>query len=191
MIEINITKDMLEKAEKLYSFGKLNNSITEGKSNIYGAIGEIAVMEYLNIDQNNCVSTYDYDILLNGAKLEVKTKKTTVIPQDHYLCSIADYNTKQVCDYYLFVRVKKDKSVAFLLGYMEKDTFFQESFFKKKGELDINNFTFKADCHNIKIQDLKDIQLLEKEIESKKVPKRIKRIPRVKRVQRIKRGSVI
>jgi hypothetical protein len=97
MITIPITQEDIDKAENLYSFKCLNSSITEGKSNIYGAIGEVVVERYLkSINRDvDFTSTFDYDMIVSGKKIDVKSKRTTVTPKDHYLCSVSNFNTTQ------------------------------------------------------------------------------------------------
>lgn len=156
MIVVDITSVDLENAEKLYGFHCLNNSVMEGKSNIYGAIGELALEKYLK-SKNRVVdfeSTFDYDMIVSGKKIDVKTKRTTVVPKDDYLCSVAAFNTKQRCDYYVFTRVSEKKDVAYILGYISKGDFYSRSTFYKKGDIDVNGFVFKADNYSIKIKDL-------------------------------------
>jgi hypothetical protein len=46
MIIVPITNEQRARANELYDFKVLNNSITSGKSNIYGAIGEIVVYDF-------------------------------------------------------------------------------------------------------------------------------------------------
>ena len=76
-------------------------------------------------------------------------------PQGHFECSVCDYNSKQKCDAYAFVRVKKDLSVGWLLGVKNKDNYFKESTFMKKGDIDpSNNFVVRADCYNLSIDKL-------------------------------------
>lgn len=157
MKKIKINKEQIERAKKLYEFGRLKGSITKGKSNIYGALGEIAVFDYfkskkLRLDFN---STYDYDLIINGYKVDVKTKRTTVVPKDHYLCSVAAFNTKQKCDFYFFVRINENMKDCYMLGYKKKKDFFKESIFKKKGSLDVNGWSFKDDCYNLEVSKLK------------------------------------
>ena len=158
-MEIDITEDQRERAKELYDFDDLKDSITSGKSNIFGALGEIIIADYytnmgLEIDFN---STYDYDLIMQGYKIDVKTKKTTVEPQDHFFCSIPDCNTTQNCDFYYFVRITEDLETAYILGFKSKDAFFKEAIFNKKGEVD-DGFTFKADCYNLKISQLRKIR---------------------------------
>jgi hypothetical protein len=42
---IEISKEQIERAKKLYPFKELKGSITKGKSNIYGALGEIIIYD--------------------------------------------------------------------------------------------------------------------------------------------------
>ena len=46
-IELKVSSSQLMRAEKLYDFSSLKNSITKGDSQMYGAIGEVVVMDYL------------------------------------------------------------------------------------------------------------------------------------------------
>ena len=59
MKPINITQENIIEAKKLSEeMGKLNNSITKGKGNIHGFLGEIITANFLNVTTFN---TYDYD----------------------------------------------------------------------------------------------------------------------------------
>jgi hypothetical protein len=153
---IEISEDQINRAKKLYPFKELKGSITKGKSNIYGALGEIIIYDIkkkkgLNVDFN---STYDYDLIINNYKIDVKTKRTTVVPKPYYLCTISSFNTKQKCDFYFFLRINENLKYCYLLGYKRKTDFFKEAQFNKKGSLDINGWAFKDDCYNLKIDML-------------------------------------
>jgi len=157
---IKITKEQIERAKNLYPFNKLKGSITKGKSNIYGALGEIIIYDInkkkgLNVYFN---STYDYDLIIENYKVDVKTKRTTVIPKPYYLCSISSFNTRQKCDFYFFLRINENLKDCYLLGYKKKIDFFNESIFNKKGSLDVNGWAFKDDCHNLKIEMLNEFK---------------------------------
>lgn len=153
---IKITKEQIERARNLYSFNELKGSITNGKSNIYGSLGEIIIYDIykkkgLTVDFN---STYDYDLIIQNYKVDVKTKRTTVIPKPHYLCSISSFNTRQKCEFYFFLRINENLKDCYLLGYKKKKEFFNEAKFNKKGTLDVNGWAFKDDCYNLKIEML-------------------------------------
>ena len=164
MIILDIKQKQIDEAQNLYTFKNLKGSITNGQSNIYGALGEVIVYDYFKDKKYNIIkqNTYDYDLIINGYKVDVKTKKTTVTPLSHYLCSISDFNTKQKCDYYFFLRVKNDFTKSYLLGYISKKDFYQYSFFKYKGDIDINGFIFKDNCYNIEIQKLNSFKIEDK-----------------------------
>jgi hypothetical protein len=155
MIEVLITKEMIEEAERKASeMGELRNSIRHGEGNVIGFLGELVAQKVLGgmIDND-----YDHDLLLDDfmTTVDVKTKSTTVAPKGHYDCSVAAYNTKQKCDYYSFVRVKDDLSVGWYLGSYKKDQYFKDARKLFKGQIDPdNNFTVKSDCYNISISSL-------------------------------------
>ena len=155
MIEVKITDEMLIKArEKTVEMGKLYNSILRGKGNMSGFIGEQLALKVLGGAWEN---TYDYDLKVNDIRIDVKTKQTSVKPLPHYECSIAAFNTKQDCDGYAFVRVLNDFSVGWFLGVLTKQDYFDKATFLKKGEVDpSNNYTVKADCYNVRIDELGD-----------------------------------
>ena len=105
MIQIEITEDMKKRAwAKSREMGVIKNSIMKGDGNIAGFIGE----EIANVVIDGSISnTYDYDIVDNdGIKYDVKTKRCTSEPKSYYDCSVANFNTKQQCDRYVFVRVE-------------------------------------------------------------------------------------
>ena len=156
MIKVTISDEMLVKAkQKATELGKLNNSILKGDGNLIGFLGEEVANDIL---KGNIKNSYDYDIILNtGKTVDVKTKKTTVEPKQYYDCSVAAFNTKQKCDYYCFVRIKDDLSCGWFLGIYDKKDYFKDADFLKKGQIDpSNNFTVKADCYNMKINQLKE-----------------------------------
>tara|TARA_R110000868_G_scaffold282190_1_gene542406 strand:+ start:224 stop:709 length:486 start_codon:yes stop_codon:yes gene_type:complete len=157
---IKISKEQIERAKKLYPFKELKGSITKGKSNIYGALGEVIIYDInkkngLNVDFN---STYDYDLIIENYKVDVKTKRTTVIPKPNYLCSISAFNTRQKCDFYFFLRINENLKECYLLGYKKKTDFFNHAIFNKKGSLDVNGWVFKDDCYNLKIEMLNEFK---------------------------------
>ena len=157
MIEVNITQDMIDEAEtKSQEMGKLKKSITKGKGNVVGFLGEIIANTVL---KGRIENTYDYDIVTTDGTVDVKTKKCKGKPEDYYECSVAAYNTIQKCDYYVFVRVKNDLTVGWILGCYPKEKYFENAEYLIKGQKSGTNwFTVKANCYNIAIKDLHPIQ---------------------------------
>ena len=157
MIEVKISNDMRNTAHEMSEeMGILRRSITRGQGNVFGFLGELISLEVLGgIHQN----TMDYDILVDGQKIDVKTKKTTVKPKPHYDCSVADVTRKQNCDYYAFVRVLSDQSVGWFLGVKKAEQYFTDARYIKKGDYDNSNgFTARANCYNMPISAL-DVDL--------------------------------
>ena len=152
----NITAEDITKARILAEdMGQLKNSITKGQGNIYGFLGEIIVSKFLGIELSN---TYDYDMILNNTKIDVKTKRVNTPPKDYYECSVAGLNTKQQCDVYVFTRILKDMTTGWILGYLNKEDYFKKSTFLKKGEIDpSNNWKVSTDCYNLSINKLNNI----------------------------------
>ena len=158
---INISEEQIDRAKKLYSFGELKGSKTKGKGNLFGAIGEIVVFDIYNakgskLDFN---STYDYDLIIDNYKIDVKTKKFTsrFTPNNNWNLNIFDFNTTQKCNYYFFVGVADDLKTAYLYGYIKPVDFYNISTFNKKNEIDPKGngvWTFKDDCYNLQIGKL-------------------------------------
>ena len=107
-------------------------------------------------------STYDYDMVVDDNKLDTKTKRTNIPPRPDYMCSISAFNTKQKCDGYVFLRIKEDLKIAWILGYEGKKPFFRKAVFKNRGEKDANEWRFKDDCYNLEISKLKQFILKNK-----------------------------
>ena len=155
MIEVKITEEMIAKAkEQAIAMGELRNSIRKGEGNLVGFIGEQVAQKVLGGFIDN---TYDHDLMMDDfmTAVDVKTKETACAPLPHYSCSVANYNATQKCDYYCFVRVKKDLSVGWYLGVYPKESYVKDAIFLRTGDFDPdNNFTVKADCYNMPISKL-------------------------------------
>lgn len=161
MIEISIKDSWLEQAKKdALDMGRLNKSITNGEGNLAGFLGEIAVANFIQAERKN---TFEYDLIKNNLRIDVKTKRCTSEPRPDYACSVAAYNITQDCDIYCFTRILESFRTCWVLGWMEKDEYFKQAAFCKKGEIDSNDsrgWRFKADCYNLEIGKLKDIKNL-------------------------------
>jgi len=163
MIEIKITEQMKKRAwAKARSMGELKNSITSGDGNIAGFLGEEVANEIIKGSIDN---TYDYDIVgLDKITYDVKTKRCTSTPKPTYDCSIAEYNIKQKCDRYIFVRIENINGKwgrAWILGWMDKNEYFTKAKHLKRGQIDKSNgFTVKANCYNMKIDQLNKLEVI-------------------------------
>jgi len=157
MIQVKITPDIIRRAKKkAATVGNLQGSITGSLSHVVGAIGEIIVADAMGANESN---TYDYDLVRDGERIDVKTKRCNTRPFPHYDCSVAAHGTNQNCDSYVFVRILTDTSRAWILGSIPKQDFYTKATKYKRGDVDpANGFTFKADCYNLPISELSDVQ---------------------------------
>lgn len=156
--EVDILSAWLKQAmRESREMGALRESITKGDGNVAGFIGELAVHDLIGGEHK---PTFDYDIIRPDGKFDVKTKRCTSTPMPEYECSIANYNPNQQCDFYVFTRVLEDYKTCWVLGYLPKAEYFAKARFCRKGEVDTKStlgWTFKADCYNLEIKELKDI----------------------------------
>ena len=154
MYEFVIPRSMREAAQwQADEMGQLNNSIRQGEGKVYGFLGE---MVFAKITGGEQVNTYDWDVVMpDGATVDVKSKCVTSEPRPYYECSVAAIGTNQNCDYYAFVRVHKDCTIAWYLGAMAKQTFLSQSRLLNAGVVDGDNgWAPTIDCYNVKISDL-------------------------------------
>ena len=157
MIQIKITPDIIARAKKkAATVGNLQGSITGSLSHVVGAVGEIIVADAIGANESN---TYDYDLVRDGERIDVKTKRCNTRPFPHYDCSVAAHGANQNCDSYIFVRILTDTSRAWILGSITKQDFYTKATKYKRGDIDpANGFIFKADCYNLPISELSDVQ---------------------------------
>lgn len=140
--------------------GKLNNSILNGAGNFIGMLGEICVCKYYNADVE-VKNFYNHDCIINGKKVEVKSKKRTVMPRKNYYADVTMTSDFQRPDLFLFVSImmqlEKVKSV-FLCGQISYSDFQKKHTFYKKGDVE-NGFTVTADKKSMAYGDLDECQL--------------------------------
>lgn len=143
-----------EKADKL---GELKNSITHGEGNVAGFLGEMVAQKVIG---GEIVGTKDYDIVTDdGETWDVKTKRCFGEPEDHWECSITNYNTTQKCKRYIFVRLMKDYSKGYVVGELPKEEYFQKATFIQQGQFDPRNkWRAKCDCWNVVFTDLNEVK---------------------------------
>jgi hypothetical protein len=155
MIEFDITQEQRDRANKLYSFNVLNNSIRQGEGNVIGALGEIVVFDHYTAIGRHVVHAQDFnfDLLIEGFKIEVKTQEQRSIPLPVYTCHVPDYNSTQECEFYCFVFIHPDMTKGWLAGYISRSQFNQIKKLKKKGEIGFSK-PFKCDTWIVYVKNL-------------------------------------
>ena len=162
---------ILRAKEKSQSLGSLNNSILEGHGNIAGYLGEEALSSFINatiMSSDDGREKYNHDLLLNGKKIEVKTKRRTCKPYSNYDVSVVKTSMHQVPDIYAFVSIECNEIVQkspkiykgikniWLCGFVTSEYFKDNARFIQKGQIDPSNgFKSHADMYNMSISSLK------------------------------------
>ena len=141
--------------------GRIKNSITKGRGNYAGRLGELALAKHLGVEVED---SKDYDIIHDGKKIEVKTKRRAVKPKTDYTVNIAATSLHQKPDTYAFLSLEyldrdssghySDLLKVWLCGYKDADQFFEEAEFWPKGTTDPPFFTAHRDMYVMKIGEL-------------------------------------
>ena len=183
LIEVNISEKQKARIKALNDQmpkeGYNKRTFMRGKGGLYGAAGEIIVLEELG---GRHKPSWDYDIVVksvedlrfchagryaedkrnyktlltpkkrNVVTIEVKSKKVLSPPKMEYANSVARFSAHQDCTHYVFVRVLEDLTKAWICGACTPQWFYKNAKFHAKGDYDAsNNFTFRADCFNVSI----------------------------------------
>ena len=158
-IEIEITSEMTARAkEKADEMGELRNSIRRGQGNLAGFLGEEVVLAAWGGSESH--NTFQHDITFEDVTFEVKTKDRTVAPRIDYEASVANFNTRQTADFYVFVslyRVKEtgDYTRGYVIGVIEKEAYKKQATFLRVGDVDPSNgWKVSADCYNLPYKEL-------------------------------------
>ena len=161
IVEIPFTKEMVKSAKsKAKSLGQINNSILKGKGNFAGYLGEEAVAAYIDADiisNDKGDAKYGHDLSKSDRRIEVKTKRRTVEPKPFYDVSVAASSRHQAdkkgLDLYIFVSIQfdgREPKRIWIIGQKDRDSYFEEARFIKKGEPEGNNgFISHADMYNL------------------------------------------
>jgi len=142
--------------ERSQNLGVLPNSFTRGAGRMTGFLGEIA-FELLFPDSKyvgNYSRTHDY--LMGSRKIDVKSKTCRDKPKPHFTASVVCPESKPLkASHYFFVRVRKDLTRAWMLGWITKNRLLEQGEFKRKGDEDEYGFTYKVSGWHIPISSLR------------------------------------
>jgi hypothetical protein len=160
MIEIITNPELRTEALQIATplmakYEKNKKSIRRGKGHYLAKLAEMASARRLGWKHIDTFHADTEAILVNGQnrKVEIKVKDRNVPPQGHYNATVACYNTKQACDYYMFCSTLRDE-VVYILTIIPKDVFLANATLRREGELDPDgppgqNWKFRADCYNM------------------------------------------
>ena len=184
MIILPHTQEMVNEAKEwAKKLGSLNNSITSGRGNAAGRLGELALADYLKVKTPS--DKYNHDISYCNETIEVKTKRRVVSPKSYYDVSVAKTSNHQKPDRYAFISLEFEKSGYYgkpaeglqrkggkqysgLIGVWYCGDISYEEFWKtaelwKKGRTDSSNdFTTLVDMYNLPISSLHSVVINKK-----------------------------
>ena len=155
------SNDIKEAFERSEDLGVLPNSFTRGAGRMIGFIGEVAFEKLYpeSLYVGDKVFTHDY--VLGKRTIDVKSKGCAGKPQPHYTASVNCAEGKKLgANSYFFVRVRKDFSMAWVLGWATGLKIQRSGEFKKRGELDDFGFKYKVDGYHLPIAALRSANSL-------------------------------
>ena len=140
--EIRISQEMRDRAKSKFEKIKIDGTkdkrrfASEGRRLLYGYLGEIIVIDYYGVDD---IDDYEYDIIIGEYKVDVKSISCKFKPPINYLATVnsceIEGEHRQDSDVYIFVRIREDCEIAWIVGFIECDRFFDMSRFIQKGEI--------------------------------------------------------
>lgn len=148
----NDVKEAFERTQKL---GVLPNSFTRGQGRMTGFLGEVAFELLYPNSEYVGDSCFTYDYVMGRRKIDVKSKTCIGKPLPHYTASVNTKDKKLNATTYFFVRVRKDLTRVWLLGWASKQKMETKAEFKKRGEKDEFGFTYKVDGYHLPIKHLR------------------------------------
>ena len=171
MIEIQITEIQRdETVDRCSSIKKgkglrINQFGAELMRILYGYLGERVIFDLLQL--SDIADEYNYDLLVCGKRIEVKSISTKVKPMPHYECLVNSYKEdgvhKQDADFYVFLRIRNDMKVAWIVGYKNCKVFFNEGKFIPKGTNLGYCILKKCDATSLRIDQLRPFnEIIEK-----------------------------
>ena len=175
VISIPWGANMINRArKKAANLGSIKNSILKGGGNLAGYLGEEAVAAYINAEIISCNKgddKYNYDLWKNNKRIEVKTKRRTVPPQDFFDVSVAKTSTHQRPDLYIFVSIEFENMTMengkrsyrgikniWILGQAEPEDYFARAKIWQAGDVDVRNgFVTHVDMYNLPISEIEPL----------------------------------
>jgi len=144
--------------------GNLPTSISCGKGNFIGMLGQIIVRDYIN--GVNTDDEHNYDVISpDGLRVEVKTSGTfhTDLKSD-YWNRVNCKNLRQRCNVYAFCAINEKTMDVWICGYMWKEDFMAMSTLFKAGfKVPNTGVIMRAPSMNVQTSELLSIDCLKDE----------------------------
>jgi len=141
------------KSAKLRVGEPYNRSTTEGKSTVYGHLGEIIFAHHY--PDWKYLPTYDYDFQKDCQTVDVKTNSSNYPPRhDHDFC--LSYTKPLKADFYYFISVLRDFSAYWLIGCSTLEEVVSSEMVKKGSPMPQGG-TWKADGYKVLCKHMRPI----------------------------------
>ena len=136
------------------------------EAKLWGLVGQVMAAKFYGKARFS-ESTTDYDMILDGKKIEVKTRHTRMTATDQIDLSYrgvirADALKRQSCEGYVFCLLNLPLRTVWLIGWISKGRFLAKATFQKKGERfdDSSKWKVRGDCWAIKYRELSPVNEL-------------------------------
>lgn len=121
-----------------------------------GYIGEQVAADWLGVE---LLDEFDYDFIYKEQRFDVKTITAAGPPPWHFLATVNSCKPgrqhRQATDFYLFMRLRYDSRLAWVVGFKSSRLFWEQGRFVPKGEpLFPGQLAEKADATVIEIRRL-------------------------------------
>lgn len=137
--------------------------VKDGSGQIAGTLGEMAFGRWLtdlDIDFDySADQSRNYDFVVGGYRIDVKTKKTVGEPKPDYMVRIPKSQKNQDCDLYVFAYCTDHE--VYLLGFTSKIAFWEEIGVSVTAGDKSGNFIEKVDAQFAYVRDLQDMDRLD------------------------------
>lgn len=140
--EIQISPAMLDEAnDNVQKYNNYNIFCGKPLQKLAGELGRLALRIYLLdheiefIEDTTIGSRDEFDFIINGRLVSLKTQKIQFPPREDWRCEVNGQQINNSCYYYLFAKVDILKQVAWLVGCIEKARFDKESQLHEKGSI--------------------------------------------------------
>lgn len=152
-VEIVVTREMKRVAEKRSAeLQNLRGSITKGEGSLAGCICEEACKIVIpELEEDYCK---DHDFIYHEATFDSKALRCAFKPPLRYEMSVSTWARHQECDYYVFSRILEDYSRLWIVGFMEREEFYDKGFYTGEGDMRDDGFKYKANNDNIYIKNI-------------------------------------
>jgi len=161
MIEAKVTEEILEDAkarneEFFQKFGNRGTHRNNKEQRMTGYIAESCIKKKFDVFQYSQDINVDFN--LDNLTIDSKAQGCNSRPLDYYSATLYEDQKERSTDYYIFSRVKKDFTMAWICGIISKIKFFKISKLQPKGTI-TKNFRYDQSRYEVQYKELADINV--------------------------------